>query len=222
VLAAWAGLALATASGAGTDRAAQVAPYLQALSSGAVGQVEGDAYAEPRRPSGAPVPFADVSVLLLPYAPDVEARLDALKAHLRDSVSSYTDTHGQLVDARVAYEHELLAAGGGELIRGAVSGPDGKVHLTGVPEGEWLLIGWREVPHPLKAKGPGRDAAKFAERPVSAGYGAISFWRFRVSVRAGESTPVALSERSVWLTAVREQFVHRGEVIGPSPARPRR
>jgi hypothetical protein len=122
----------------------------------------------------------------------------------------------------VSYEHELLAAGGGELIRGAVSGPDGKVRLTGVPEGEWLLIGWREVAHPMKPKGPARDAGKFAERPVSAGYGAVSYWRMRVSVRAREATPVTLSDRSVWLTVVREELIQRGDATGKGSAGSRR
>jgi hypothetical protein len=91
-----------------------------------------------------------------------------------------------------------------------------------VPEGEWLLLGWREDPHPLtKHTGAGRDAANFADRPVTVGYTAISYWRMRVSVHPGEVTSVDLTDRSVWLTAVREWLVERGGT-GKLPAKRRR
>src|SRR5205085_5825495 len=130
------------------------------------------------RPSAPATPLADVSALLLPYSADLEDRLDGLKRHLRDSASSYVDAYGDLMDLRSTYEHELLAAGGGELIRGAVSNPDGIINLPGVPEGEWLLLGWREDTHAIKPAHPSaKDAGKFTEAPVSTGYGAIAYWR---------------------------------------------
>ena len=58
--------------------------------------------------------------------------------------------------------------------------------------------------------------------PAMKGYGAVSYWRVRVSLRAGETTEVSLSDRSVWLTAVREQLTYPDEGVkksGPSKKR---
>lgn len=191
------------------DRREPVAPYLRALERKAVGTIEGDAFADPRRPSAPPTPFEGLSALIVPYAPDVEERLDAIKKRQRDSMASYTDAHADVAAVRAAYEHDLLAAGGGELIRGGVVDAKGKLRLDDVPEGEWLLIAWREDTHAVK---PGhtraKDAGKYAEMPTLTGYGAVSYWRMRVSVKAGQVSEVRLTDRSVWLTAVREEYTY--------------
>jgi hypothetical protein len=78
-----------------------------------------------------------------------------------------------------------------------------------MPAGEWLLLGWREDSHAVRAaKTPAKDAGYFATAPTMTGYGAVSYWRMRVSLRAGETTEVSLSDRSVWLNAVREEFTY--------------
>ncbi len=193
------------------DRRELVAPYLRALEASAVGEVNGRAYGEPSRPSGGPVPVAGVSVLLVPFAAEVEARLDGIKTHLRDSITTYVEAHGDVSAVRAAYERELLAAGGGELIRGAVSDSAGMVRLEGVPAGEWLLLAWREDAHAVKgAKAPEKDAKHFPDIPVMTGYAAVSYWRTRVSVRPGETTSVNLSDRGAWLTVVREELSYPG------------
>jgi hypothetical protein len=118
----------------------------------------------------------------------------------------------------------LLAAGAGELIRGAVSDATGRLRLEGVPAGEWLLLGWREESHAVKAaRTPAKDAGHFATAPTMTGYGAVSYWRMRVSLRAGETTEVSLSDRSVWLTAVREELTYPDEgVKKPGSSKKRR
>ena len=191
------------------DRREPVAPYLRALEKNAVGTIEGEAFADPRKPSAPPTPFEGLSALVVPYAPDVEERLDAIKKRQRDSIASYTEAHSDVAAVRAAYEHDLLAAGGGELIRGGVVDAKGKLRLEGVPEGEWLLLAWREDTHAVKpAHTQSKDAGKFAEMPKLTGYGAVSYWRMRVSVKAGQVAEVQLSDRSVWLTAVREEYTY--------------
>jgi len=207
------GLALATAvaarPAAAQVRGELVPRYLKALEERAVGEVEGRAHGEPRRPSGPPVPYDGVSVLLLPYAAEIEARLDGVKTHLRDSTTSYVEAYADLTAVRADFERELLFAGGGELIRGTVTDSDGSLRLVGIPAGEWLLLGWREEQHAVKgARAAPGSAAGFPGIPVTTGYAAVSYWRMRVSVRAGEVTSVDLSDRSVWLTAVRQELTH--------------
>ena len=209
LLSALVGLGALGRAASAEDRQALAAPYLRALQSGAVGQVEGHAYGESRKASGTPTPYEGVSVLILPYTPDIDAQLDVIKAHQRDSIASYTDTHAEIVSVRTAYERDLLAAGGGELVRGSVADAAGVVQLTGVPEGEWILLGWREESHAIKgARVPPKDASRYPDLPVTTGYGAVSYWRTRISVRPGETTAVNLSDRGIWLTAVREEVAH--------------
>ena len=186
-----------------------VAPYLQALEARRVGDVEGRAEGLPKRPSAPAAPLSGVSVLIMPLEPEVEARLDAIKSRMRDSITAYSGAYADVVAVRTAYERELLAAGGGELIRGAVSDNAGVLRLDGVPAGEWLLLAWREEAHAVKeTKTPPKDASRYTDIPVLTGYEAVSYWKMRVSVRAGETTAIALSDRSVWMTAVREELRH--------------
>jgi len=109
-------------------------------------------------------------------------------------------------DARTAYEHSLLWAGGGELIRGAVSDAKGIATLPGVPSGEWLLIAWREQPQSGKpAKLRARETAGFRDIPLSAGHVLVTYWRTRVTVAANQVTPAELNDRNVWMTGVKEE-----------------
>jgi hypothetical protein len=221
----WLALFLTTA--AARPAAAQgprelLVPYLKGLEERAVGEVEGRAFGEPRRPSASPVPYDGVSVLLLPYAAEVDAKLDGIKGHLRDSLTHYVEAHADVTAVRVDFEREVIFAGGGELIRGAVTDSGGVLRLAGVPAGEWLLLGWREEEHALKgARPPRRDGSRFGDLPTTTGYAAVSHWRMRVSVRAGEVTVVDLSDRSVWLTAVREELTHP-DAVPKKAATPRK
>jgi hypothetical protein len=192
---------------AGPDVTAFVAPYLRTRDEHAVGKVLGRAQGDPAHPTSPPVPYEGVSVMLLPQFPDFEDEVADIKAHLRDSLKTYMGAPAELSDARTVYERALLAAGGGELIRGEVSDAQGQVRLEGVPAGAWLLLAWREEPHPAKPPKlrPG-DAAAFREIPVSAGYTTVTYWFRPLSVRAGETTLVDLNDRNVWLTGIREDI----------------
>lgn len=214
-------LSLGLVGSVGADPAADqrelVAPYLRALEAGAVGEIEGRAYAESRRPGDPSVPYRDVSVRAFPYTAAFEARLDSIKRQQRGSMASYTETAADLKAAQESYERDLSVAGAGDLIRGAVSDAEGVLRLSAVPVGEWLVLGWREEAHPVKAaRTPTRDAGRFAEPLMTTGYAAVSYWRTRVVVRPGEKARIALSDRGVWLTAVREEFAGARE----APLRP--
>ena len=203
------------------DPTTLVAPYLRARDDHIVGQVAGQVAGDPPRPSGAPVPYEGVSVMLLPYSADLQAKLDAIKVHLRDSLKNYMEATAEVTEARATYERALLAAGGGELIRGEVSDARGLVRLAEVPAGEWLLLGWRTQAYPSKgAKLHKDDASSFRDIPVSTGYSAVSYWLMRLAVRPGETAAVDLNDRNVWLTGIHDD-VHLIEGI-PKVAGPKK
>jgi hypothetical protein len=190
---------------AAQDPTTLLAPYLRARDARIVGEVAGQVAGDPPRPSGAPLPREGVSVMLLPYSADLQATLDAIKLHLRDSLKNYMGATAEVTQARAAYERELLGGGGGELIRGEVSDARGLFRLSEVPAGEWLLLGWRTETHPGKApKLRKEDASTFRDIAVSTGYSTVSYWLMRLAVRGGEAAAVDLNDRNVWLTGIHD------------------
>ncbi len=165
------GVVLTAAAGESTIA---LAPYLRARDEGRTDAVTGDAFAESRRPTGAPTAYGDVSVLLLPYSSDFEAELDRIRAGLRESSLAYVEAAARFRVARKTYEHELLFAGGGELIRGEVTDAGGRFRFAGVPAGSWLMLAWREIPHGASARRiPGREQGAFVGNVERLGYVAV-------------------------------------------------
>ena len=203
------GLAVLVGAGPGAaeDMKELIAPYLRARDGHAVGEVAGHAYGDAPRPSAPAVPYAEVSVLLLPYSAGLESELDSVKEHLRDSLGNYMRAGADVTSARTAHESALLWAGGGELIRGEVSDGQGLVRLGGLPIGEWLLLAWREEAHQGRASRlRPQETRGFREVPMSTGHSVVSYWLMRLQVRAGETTSVDFNDRNVWMTAVREDL----------------
>jgi hypothetical protein len=200
-------LAGVSVGGAAEDSLAElVAPYLKAREQKSLGTVAASALADPARPSGSPVPQPSVSVMVLPFRAGFQSELDAAKAGLRESVDAYVQTVGRIEAARIDYERALLEAGAGELVRTGLTDAQGVVRLTDLPEGDWLVLAWREGGHLTKKfrlRGP--ETAKFPDLPTSVTYSVVTFWRTRIAVRAGETTEVTLSDRTVWLSAARQE-----------------
>ncbi len=212
-----AGLLLSPGSGpaADVDLTDLVGGYLKAGADQAPGGVAARAYVEPTRPTAAPAPQPDVSVVLLPYSPALEAELDAVKAELRDSVDSYGKAVTRIETARVDYERALVGAGGGGLVRSAVTDAQGAARVGEVPVGEWLVLAWREGGHLAKRfRLRDQDARRYPHIPSNVTYSVVTYWRMRVAVRPAETVEVAMSDRNVWMTAARQ------EAGSPAPARP--
>jgi hypothetical protein len=198
------------------DLSTLVAPYLAAQKEKAVGAIAGHAYAESPRRQAPPTPYPSVQVRLLPYSAQFEAQLDAIKSGLRDSLKNYGEAVTRFEDARIAYERALLEAGGGALVRDGVTDAGGTVRLTEVPTGDWLLVAWWETGHQRKTNKPDRRGVdQYADVPMTVDYSTVTCWRRRVSVKLGEETEVTLSDRAVWMTAVRQ------EVLSTSSGNPR-
>ncbi|MGH7314675.1 MAG: hypothetical protein ACREJS_00255 [Candidatus Rokuibacteriota bacterium] len=189
-----------------TDLTDLVEAYLKTRAEQPPGAVAARAYLEPSRPTGAPTPHPDVSVMLLPYSPTLEAELDAVKAGLRDSIDAYTGAVTRLETARVAYERALLAAGGGGLVRSGITDAQGSARLGDVPAGDWLLLAWREGGHTTKRfRLRDEDAKRYPKVPTNVTYSIVTFWRARVAVRPAETVEIAMNDRNAWMTAVRQE-----------------
>ena len=182
-----------------------MAPLLAAREREAFGSVDGRAYAEAQRGGGEPTPYPAVSILLMPRSKEFDSELDGIKASYRDSIDALLEAEPKLRAARVAFEHALIDAGGGQLLFGESSSATGEFRISRVPEGAWTLLAWREIPHsktPTALKGA--DARRYKGRPQVFGYVTVTFWRLPVDVKAGEVLAVRLHDRNEWLTAARE------------------
>lgn len=186
------------------DVAALAAPLLAARERGALGSVDGRAYAE-GRPGGEATPYASVSVILLPRSAAFEAELEAIKTHSRDSPDAYIEAEPKVSTARLAFERTLIDTGAGQLILGGSSDSAGAFRFQRVPEGAWMLLAWRETPHAKRPPGLKRDEAeRYKTRPQVFGRTTVTFWSRPVTVRAGEEATVRLHDRNEWMTSVRE------------------
>ncbi len=204
------GLLLAAAIGPVAARAGDlgelVTPLLRARDAGALGDVRCQAWAEPSRPGAPPAPDRSVSVMLLPYSAELEAQLDAVKSGQRDSLKDFGDAAGRIEVARTNYESALRFAGGGELIRGDVTDDQGRIRLTSLPAGDWLLLAWKDLGHSTKRYRLQRgETRKYPDVPTSVDYSVVTYWRLRVTVRAKETTETTLTDRNVWITALKEE-----------------
>ena len=187
------------------DVAALVAPLLAARERGALGSVDGRAYAEGRRGGAEATPYASVSVLLLPRSAAFEAELEAIKAHSRDSPDAYIEAEPKVSAVRLAFERALIDTGAGQLIFGESSDGAGTFRFQRVPEGAWMLLAWRETPHAKRPPAPKRsEAERFKTRPQVFGRTTVVLWWRPVIVKAGEEAVVRLHDRNEWLTGVRE------------------
>ena len=185
-----------------------VAPSTQARNAGKVGVVAGHALGDPAHPTASPVPYEGVSVLLLPYSVEFDSELDDIKAHFRDSLRNYMAAATDVASARAAYESALVWAGGGQLVRGEVTDARGFYRLTDVPSGEWMLLAWREEVRSVKTpKLRLRETKGFRDIPMSSGHSVVTYWWMRLQVTAGETASVDLTDRNVWIAAVREDFM---------------
>lgn len=203
-----AGLLLVVVPGraADADLEALVAAYLKTGREQAPGAVAARAYVEPTRPTAGPTPQPDVSVVLLPYSPRLEADLDAVKAGLRDSVDAYTRAVGRVESARVAYERALVGAGGGALVRSQVTDAQGAARLGDVPAGDWLLLAWQEGGHAAKHfRLRDQDAKRYPHVPTNVTYSIVTYWRSRLTVGPSRTVEITLTDRNPWMTAGRQE-----------------
>ena len=86
--------------------------------------------------------------------------------------------------------------------------------------GDWLLMAWKDLGHSAKRyrlqKG---ETRKYPDVPTSVGYSMVTYWRLRVTVRAKEASEITLTDRNVWITALKEERRYPDQ---PAPTGPKR
>ncbi len=182
--------------------------YRKAAVAGALGAVTGFAREERRSPDAAERPLAGTVVRLLPRSTALRARIEEIKTRARDSQSASVASAGAIRRAREAYEKELWEAGAAELVRATVVDSEGAFALADVPAGEWMLIASRSVfvsrPSPRPTQ---RERDTYLPRLRLIGYNAVSVWLRELTIVAGQTHVVELSDRSVWFTGIEEDRV---------------
>lgn len=184
---------------------ADLEAYRRAAASGAVGAVSGRAFTERRTPSDAEQPLAGTVVTLLPRSAELVGHLQEIRAHARDSERAFIAAATSMRVAREAYENWVWEAGFPELPRTTVVDATGAFSVADLPAGNWLLIGTRSVfvirPSPRATP---RDREVYRPRLRLMGYYAVSVWLQELSVAAGRTESIELSDRNVWFTGVVE------------------
>ncbi len=196
-----------------------VGAYLDAARRGATGSVSGRVYEDRARLEQPEAPLASVELTLVPRSDALLARLAALRREVRDDPRRYPSSAEAIVRARREYEQALVTAGGSDLLRRAVSGPDGTFLVPEVPAGPWLLLAERTVyverPGPAQGR---REAKVFQKRPRLLGYDAVTLWVQDLTVRPGQVVSVELNDRNAWMTGIREKRAG-GDGLPPPEAR---
>lgn len=181
------------------------APYRKAAA-GPLGAVSGRAREERRTPHGAEQPLAGTAVTLLPRSGVLLARLEEIRARARDSETLYRTSATSIRRAREAYEKELWNASAADLVRTTVVDGAGAFSVADLPAGEWMLVATRSVFVDKRAPAASpRERKTFLPRPRLIGYNAVSVWLRELTVAAGQTRIVELSDRDVWFTGIEEE-----------------
>lgn len=183
-------------------------PYRTAAAAGAVGAVSGRAWEERRTPDAAEQPLAGTAVTLLPRSGVLLARLEEIRARARDAETLYRTSATAIRRAREAYEKDLWNAGAADLVRTTAVDGAGAFSVADLPAGEWMLIATRSVfVHRPSAGSNPRERKTYLPRLRLIGYNAVSVWLRELTVAAGETRVVELSDRNVWFTGIEEERV---------------
>ena len=185
---------------------AETAAYRKAAASGALGTVSGRAWEERRTPDAAEQPLAGVVVTLLPRSRGLLARLEEIKARSRNSETAYRSSAAAIRIAREAYEKELWEAGAADLVRTTVVDGAGAFSVIDMPAGEWMLIATRSVfVNKASPRMTRRERNTYLPRLRLTGYNAVSVWLRELTVAAGATPTVELTDRNVWFTGIEEE-----------------
>jgi hypothetical protein len=180
--------------------------YREARRTGAIGVVAGRVAAEPRTARGPAVPLTGATVMLLPRSESVLLRLEQLKARSRDSASAFAAAAPGMRQAQEGYEGELWKAGAADLATKVLVDADGKFRLGDVPAGAWLVLGWHGVSVDVAGERV-RTKERSTYRPQNRlrAYQAVTVWLRTLTVSAGETATLELTDRNAWFRGVIEE-----------------
>jgi hypothetical protein len=168
--------------------------------------VSGRVFEESATPTAAERPMTDTVVTLVPRSPEFRDRLEQIKRHARDSLASYTAAVANIRRERQAYERQLNNVDAPP-VKSTTVDKTGRFVFDGLPEGEWLLIGW----HSGFVKGPGeaqvtkKDRARFTLTPRAPGFHHVTIWLVDVTIGTSPPEPIDLTDRNAWFSGVLEE-----------------
>ena len=200
-------LALSSAGVVASAQGLDVRPedYWQAAAAGAVGGVSGWTVGETGRRAAPEQPLADVSVTILPRSEALLARLADIKTAARRDLRVYRESARRIADARRQLERALTEAGAGDLVRYTAAAPDGAFAVEGLPAGRWLLLAQRaEFIRKETSPPKSRESTIYRRQPRLKGYYAVTLWVEELTIDAGRSERLELSDRNAWMTAIAE------------------
>jgi hypothetical protein len=182
--------------------------YRGARRIGALGVVEGRVAAEPRTLRAPAQPLTGSTVVLLPRSEALLKQLEELKDGSRNSSSAFTGAATAMRKAREAYERRLWEAGAPELTPATLVDGDGAFRITDVPAGAWLLCGWQSVPVNVSGERVrARERTLFRPHSRLRGFQSVTIWLNEVTVAAGATSEVQLTDRNIWFRGVVEERI---------------
>jgi hypothetical protein len=185
-----------------------IAPYREASLSGAVGVVSGRVYAESRTPTGPVRPLTGATVTLLPRSQALVLELERLKEQSRQSSRAFTAAAPAMRRAQESYEHALLSAGAPDLSPRVQVTADGGFRLGEVPAGAWLVVVWHSSPAEVSVpKSRSRERQLYQLDKRLTGYQQVAVWLREVTVAAGQTSTLELTDRNEWFRGVIEEKV---------------
>ena len=186
----------------------KIESYHEARRSGALGVVAGRVAAEPRTLGAPPQPFTGTTVRLLPRSEALLQKLEGFRGASRDSSRAFAAAAPAMRQAYEAYERHLLEAGAPDLTPVVLVDQDGRFRIEDVPAGSWMLIAWRGVPVDVSAPAL-KDKQRDRYRPQTRlhGYQAVTVWLRELTVAAGATATVDLTDRNGWFRGVAEERV---------------
>lgn len=192
-------LSIALASAAVAPAAAADRPGVGS----AAGDVAGRAVTDGRRPADAPVPVEGLVVELVPDSDALVARLEEIRRRARSDPRSYRTSAEAIAEALRSRLRDGASEDGG---RSATTDDDGAFKIERVPRGAWLLIARRTVFVPRKTEPiTRRERETYQPTPRLAGQRTVTVWLRRITVEAGRTTEVELTDRNAWMTALDEE-----------------
>ncbi len=187
----------------------QLDRYRDAESLGKVATVSGLAFEERRKPKADDLPVRGISVILLPHSDALLSRLEAIKQSARMSMDRYREAAPAIQKARAAFEKALWEAGAGDIAPAAITGADGTFRIENVPAGEWILVATRSIymstaGSSAHASTPNASDQHFLPYLRLVGYYAMTFWVRELTLGAGDTQTLELTDRNPWFTGVTE------------------
>lgn len=177
-----------------------------------LGTVAGRVYGEARRTGQAEQPLTGTRVTLVPDSTDLRGDLARARERARASPMAHAGSGGDVRGILDRFVRTLYAAGAGDLVRRTEVDDEGAFRFEQVPAGAWLLLASRTVSVERRTTSASRkERETFVLKPGFVGYDALSLWLRDLTVVAGETAVLELSDRGIWMTGIDER---RGGAAG--------